>query len=106
MMSCDAANDTDLDFYHEAYRVGLWVNSETSDTLVFADNSNLSRRGSFYRENYVYKIDQRNLHIKLPGSEVETQHPILASEGNRVKLGNMYITVGQADNSGTFYKVE
>ena len=34
----------------------------------------------------------------------QTQHPILEVEKEKVVLGNMYITTGFSDNSGTFIK--
>ena len=106
MVSCDTDKDTGIDFYNTAHRVGIWVNSDRSDTLEFVDDSNLIRRGYLYSENYLYRINKNILHINLPNSEPETQHPILTVEENSVKLGNMYITTGMLDNSGTFYKIE
>lgn len=106
IVSCTLEKDPGIGFYSSAYRIGTWVNADRSDTLEFMDNTSLTRRGSFHTDDYLYTIDKSSLHIRLPDSEDETQHPILEAEGNRVKLGNMYITTGMSPNSGEFFKVE
>jgi len=55
-------------------------------------------------EEYLYRIDGENLFIRAPGTSYETQHPIMVVNQKTVVLGNMYITTGFGDNSGTFLK--
>ena len=105
LLSCDKANDESIDFFKVEYRAGLWISPDKRDTLEFIDNSNLIRKGNYYNyEKYLYRIDGEKLFIRLPNSSDETQHPILKVESNSIILGNMYITTGFADNSGTFLK--
>ena len=107
LISCEKITDENSDFYKSEERIGLWVNSDKGDTLEFVDNSNLIRKGNFYTyEEYLYRIDGDRLLIRLPDSSNETKHQILKVEGNSVILGNMYITTGFAENSGTFTKLE
>ena len=107
MISCDKENEEKKDFYDSNYRIGMWINSERGDTLEFKENLNLIRKGKPYSyEEYLYRIDGETLFIRLPESSNETQHAILTKEEDIVVLGNMYITTGFADNSGTFTKHE
>lgn len=106
LAACNGDTDPGIGFYSSAYRIGTWVNADRSDTLEFIDNAHLTRRGSFYTDEYLYTIYKNSIHIRLPNTEDETQHTILEAEGNLVKLGNMYITTGMSDNSGEFFKVE
>jgi len=96
-------NDSSVgNFYDVEYRIGLWVNPNRKDTLEFVNSSKLIRKGLPYKyEEYLYRIENNTLIIN--GS---TYHPILKAEKDVVVIGNMYITVGFADNSGTFIKVE
>lgn len=107
IISCNKNNDVAKnDFYKTEYRIGLWITSDKKDTLEFIDGSTVTRRGFYHsNEKYLYRINGNNLYLKLPNSEYETQHPILAIYEKSVKLGNMYITTGMGDNSGTFYKI-
>jgi len=105
LISCDKAKDQSVDFYNAEYRKGLWISPDRRDTLEFVDDSNLIRKGYFYtNEKYLYRIGGENLYIRLPDALDETQHPIFKIESNSVVLGNMYLTMGFADNTGTFYK--
>lgn len=105
MIACDKANDESVDFFKVEYRVGLWISPDKRDTLEFVDDSNLIRKGDYYNyEKYLYRIDGEKIFIRLPNSSNETQHPILKVESNSIILGNMYITPGFGDNSGTFLK--
>ena len=89
-------------FYDVDYRIGLWVNPDGQDTLVFVDSSELIRKGIPYKyEEYLYRIENNTLIIN--GS---TCHSILKAEKDTVVIGNMYITTGFGDNSGTFIKVK
>jgi hypothetical protein len=104
--SCDD-NDNGINFYDSEYRKGLWITADKSDTLEFIDNLTLIRKGTYYsREEYAYRIEDKNLVIILNGqtAEITTQHPILITDENSVRLGNMHITNGVGDNSETFYK--
>ena len=104
----DKINDVDnVDFYNINDRIGSWINSERSDTLKFLDSENLIRNSSFYSHEiyYNYRIDGTILYIHLQDSPTETEHPILDLAGPKVIIGNMYITVGFTDNSGTFQKL-
>ena len=105
VLSCKKENDRTNDFNNANYRTGLWINLDKTDTLEFINSTNLVRKGRLYGyEQYLYRIKGENLFIKLPNSTEETQHGILKVEGNSVVLGNMYITNGFTDNSGTFIK--
>jgi len=105
LISCDKNSEVDIDFYDSNQRIGVWINSEREDTLDFIDNSNLIRKGKLYSyEEYLYRIDGEMLFVRLPGSSNETQHSILTAGKDTVVLGNMYITTGFGDNSGTFIK--
>jgi hypothetical protein len=104
--SCDD-NDNGLNFYNSEYRKGLWITADKSDTLEVIDNLTLIRKGAYYsREEYLYRIEDENLVIILndQNEEIKTQHPILKTDENSVRLGNMFITNGLGDNSETFYK--
>lgn len=108
LTSCEKDNDDNLNFFDSEYRTGLWIASvgpDKKDTLEFIDNSNLIRKGDFYvHEEYLYRIARDTLFIKLPDATDETQHLIMAADENNVVLGNMYLTTGFTDNSGTFFK--
>ncbi len=105
LASCDKENEEHVNFYDSEYRVGLWISPDKRDTLEFIDNSNLIRKGEFYvYEEYLYRIEKDTLFIKLPNTTYETQHLIMTTDKNSVVLGNMYITIGFADNSGMFLK--
>lgn len=94
-----------INFYNLNQRVGIWVNPEREDTLEFIDGSNLIRKGKPYSyEEYLYRIDGETLFIRPPESSTETKHSIFMEENNTVTLGNMYLTFGFGDNSGTFIK--
>jgi len=65
----------------------------------------LIRKGKPYSyEEYLYRIEGEILFVRLLESSNETQHSILTDGKNTVVLGNMYITTGFGDNSGTFIK--
>ena len=106
--SCEKDDDGNVNFYDAEYRTGLWINAigpDRKDTLHFVDNLNLIRSGNFYvHEEYLYRVDGKNLFIRLPGTTSETQHPIMVVDKKTVVLGNMYITIGFGDGSGTFLK--
>lgn len=105
LISCKKDKEENIDFYRTEYRIGLWISADKRDTLEFMDDSNLIRKGYYYgHEQYVYKIEGKNLIIQVPDLSYETQHPIVEVKGNRVVLGNMYPTTGFNDNSGTFFK--
>lgn len=105
VFSCKKENDRINDFNNTNYRTGLWVNLDKTDTLEFINSTNLVRKGHIYGyEEYLYRINGKNLFIKLPNSIVETEHEILKVDENSVVIGNMYITNGFTDNSGTFIK--
>jgi hypothetical protein len=94
-----------MNFYDMEYRKGLWISKDKKDTLDFIDNSNLIRKGDFYtHEEYLYRIEGKTLYIKLLDASYETQHPILMVEKDNIVFGNMYISTGFSDNSGTFIK--
>jgi hypothetical protein len=109
LSSCkkDKINEVDnVDFYNINDRIGTWINSGRSDTLKFLDSSDLIRNSSHSHETYYkYRIDGTILYIHLPDSQLETEHPILDLVGPKVIFGNMYITTGFTDNSGTFQKI-
>lgn len=105
--SCDKEEVSNgANFYNTEYRKGLWVNADKTDTLQFVDGVRLIRYGNYYSyEEYLYRLENDILYIRLPSDpEFETQHVIMTVEGNRLTLGNMYITFGFANSSGTFYK--
>jgi hypothetical protein len=105
LISCDKDSEVDISFYESNHRIGIWINSEREDTLEFIDNSNLIRKGKPYSyEEYLYRIDEGTLFVKLPESSNETQHSISTEGKNTVVLENMYITAGFGDNSGTYIK--
>ena len=105
IVSCEKEDDKKNYFYESDYRIGVWISPDKRDTLDFINNTNLIRKGDFYKyEEYLYRIEGEKLFIRLPNSSDETQHPILKVEENSVVLGNMYISFGFADNSGTFFK--
>ncbi len=105
LASCDKENSDHVNFYDSEYREGLWISPDKRDTLEFIDNSNLIRKGEFYvYEEYLYRIEKDTLFIKLPNTTYETQHLIMTTDKNSVVLGNMYLTIGFADNSGMFLK--
>lgn len=105
IISCDKEDDDKINFHDSNQRIGIWVNSERQDTLDFIDNSNLIRKGKPYSyEEYLYRIEGEMLFVRLAESSNETQHSILTEGKNTVVLGNMYITTGFGDNSGTFTK--
>ena len=105
LASCDKENEDHVNFYDSEYRVGLWLSPDKRDTLEFIDNSNLIRKGEFYvYEEYLYRIEKDTVFIKLPNTTYETQHLIMTTDRNSVVLGNMYLTIGFADNSGMFLK--
>lgn len=105
IVSCKKEDDDRNNFYDSNQRIGVWINSEREDTLEFIDNSNLIRKGNPYSyEEYLYRIEGEILFVRLPESSNETQHSILTEGKNTVVLGNMYITTGFGDNSGTFTK--
>lgn len=105
MSSCKKTDDENIDFYKTEYRIGLWITSDKRDTLEFINETDLIRKGDFYKyEKYLYRIEGKTLLVRLPHSSDETQHPILTPDGHCVVLGNMYITTGFTDNSGTFFK--
>ena len=88
--------------------MGLWityVGSDKKDTLQFVNDSILIRKGDFYvHEEYLYRIDNQTLFVKLSDDFFETQHAISTIKKNGVILENMYITTGVTDNSGIFLK--
>jgi len=105
LLSCEKDDNNNVDFYNLSDRIGIWVNSERGDTLEFIDNSKLIRKGDAYsNEEYTYHINGETLFIGSDDSTVETQHPIIKIEEKSVTLGNMYISIGSTDNSGTFTK--
>lgn len=105
LIACDNVKEESVDFYKLEYRIGLWISPDKQDTLEFVNDSNLVRRGHFYKyEKYLYRIDQEKLFVRLPTTSDETQHPVLKAEKNILVLGNMYLTTGFTDNSGTFLK--
>ena len=105
LISCKKDKVENIDFYKMEYRIGLWISADKRDTLEFVDESNFIRKGYYYGyEEYLYKIEGKNLFIQVPDLSYETQHPIVEVNGNRVVLGNMYLTTGFTDNSGTFFK--
>ncbi len=105
-MSCKYDNIGKNDFYNSQYRLGLWTTVDKKDTLQFIDASSVIRKGYYYSyEKYTYRISGSNLYLRLQGSETETQHPILTSDGKTVKIGNMYLSIEFNDNSGTFIKI-
>ena len=105
IVSCRKDDDDKINFNDSNQRIGIWINSEREDTLEFIDNSNLIRKGKPYSyEEYLYRIEGEMLFVRLPESSNETQHSILTEGKNTVVLGNMYITTGFGDNSGTFTK--
>lgn len=105
VVSCNKDDHKKNDFYGSDYRIGLWISPNKKDTLDFKDNTNLIRKGDFYTyEKYIYRIEGEKLFIGLPNSSQETQHPILKVDNNSVILGNMYISTGFTNNSGTFIK--
>lgn len=105
LASCDKENEEHVNFYDSEFRVGLWISPDKRDTLEFIDNSNLIRKGEFYvYEEYLYRIEKDTLFIKLLNTTYETQHLIMTADKNSVVLGNMYLTIGFADNSGMFLK--
>jgi hypothetical protein len=107
LLSCDKDNEESNNFYDTEYRIGLWITNDKRDTLEFVNESKLVRKGDFYsHEEYTYKIVNKTLFVKLPNTSNETQHVISLIEKNIVTLGNMYLTTGFADNSGTFIKEE
>jgi len=102
LVSCEKEENKNPDFYNTDYRIGLWVSPDKKDTLEFINSSNMIRKGFYYEhEEYLYKIENNTLII---GTEHQTQHPILEIENGKVVLGNIYITTGFSDNSGTFIK--
>ena len=98
-------NTRNTNFHKLEDRIGLWINADRKDTLEFVNSSKLIRKGNPYTyEEYLYRIEDNTLIISLPDSEIETYHSILKVEKSTVVLGNMYITIGFNDNSGTFVK--
>lgn len=105
LASCNQEKSDDPIFLNPENRVGLWLSPDKKDTLEFVDQSVLIRRGDFYQyQEYLYRIDQNTLFIKLPDSSIETKHVIKSGDQQSVVLGNMYITNGIAENSGIFLK--
>lgn len=108
LSSCNKEKEEEINFYNNEYRMGLWINSvgsDKKDTLQFVNDSILIRKGDFYtHEEYLYRIENQTLFVKLPDASYETQHAISTIDKNGVILGNMYMTIGFADNSGTFFK--
>lgn len=106
LTSCNKDRLENLNFYDAEYRKGIWISRDKKDTLDFIDDSNLVRKGDFYtNEEYMYRIEDQILYIKSLGFPYETQHPILKVENNSIVIGNMYISSGFLDNSGTFIKI-
>lgn len=104
-ISCDEEIEEPNDFNGNDYRIGLWITPDKTDTLEFIDNTNVIRRGDYYvYQEYVYRIEGENLFLRLSFSTYESQHPIMSVNESCVTLGNMYVSNGTADNSGTFYK--
>jgi hypothetical protein len=106
--SCKKDENRGNSFYNLDYRTGVWVNSARGDTLEFVDAANLIRHYSFFSSDvhYFYRIEGRNIYIQEPSSMMETEHPVIKSNGSQILIGNMYITAGFADNSGIFKKIE
>ncbi len=103
--SCNKDKDENENFYNTEYRIGLWINPAKGDTLEFINDNRLIRKGYYYKyEEYLYRIQGGNLFVRLINSSDETQSPILKASGNNVVLGNMYLSIGFTDNSGTFFK--
>lgn len=93
-------------FRNLEYRIGLWIDASRQDTLEFVNSTELIRKGKAYTyQEYLYRIEENTLIISLPNYEnIKTYHSILRTEKDTVVLGNMYITTGFGDNSGTFIK--
>jgi hypothetical protein len=105
LVSCEKDDNENPDFYNTDYRLGLWVTPDKKDTLNFISSTSMVRKGFYYEnEEYLYTIENNTLLISLPGTESQTQHPILEVENEKVVLENMYITTGFSDNSGIFIK--
>jgi hypothetical protein len=110
LSSCHKKDDkTDVDslnFYDDEYRIGEWIAPGIQDTLEFLDNSHMIRKGRFYvYEEYIYKIDSNRLYVAITDYSQGSQHSIIKAEEDIVTLGNMYISTGFWDNSGTFQKI-
>lgn len=104
LSSCEKNTQNDTSFLNDDFRKGLWVNGDNKDTLEFVNKSTLLRRGYYSNEEYLYRIENKKMYVSLPGKKYETEHSVKSADGNKVILGNMYITTGLNDNSGTFYK--
>lgn len=94
------------DFHDLDYRIGLWVNLNREDTLIFLNSTELIRKGKVYTyEEFLYEIQDNNLIIKIPDNEnSKTYHSILKVKEDTVILGNMYTTIEFENNSGIFTK--
>lgn len=104
LWGCDKAVDGP-DFFNEDYRIGQWITPDKLDTLEFVDNTDIIRKGHFYtHEEYKYRIEGEYMYIKLPSSSTETSHRIIKARNNMVTIDNMYLTIGFAENFGTFFK--
>jgi len=106
LLSNDNDQPEDTNFYNLEYRTGLWVSINKRDTLDFVNSTELIRKGFYYRyEEYLYRIEDNTLIISVPNNEnIKTYHSIMRVENDTVVLGNMYISIGFYDNSGTFIK--
>ncbi len=106
MVSCDKEVYKKDNFYKKYYRLGLWVNSPMGDTLQFVDDNTLIRKGRpFKHQEYLYRIEDEYLYLTTPNSSHETKHQISIVDKDKVKLSNMYMSVGFHGNSGVFTKV-
>jgi hypothetical protein len=107
-ISCKKERKEEISFYKLNDRIGLWVNSARGDTLEFLDSNNLIRHYSFFivAPHFLYRIDGNNLLVQEASSLIETQHRIIDTDLGLVHLGNMYLSFGFEDNSGTFKKID
>jgi hypothetical protein len=103
--SCRIDDAEKIEFYRLKDRIGKWVNEDRGDTLDFINDTILIR---YYggKHDYLYRIFNNSMYVRLPDSQMETRHNILESNGDRIKLSNMYIGIEETINYAIFFKID
>jgi lipocalin len=105
IFSCEKENKENVDFFKLEDRMGKWVNAARRDTLHFVNDSVLKRYYSG-EHDYRYRINNNSMFVRLPNTQIESQHIILESDDTHVKLESMYQGFEETINYGIFIKMD
>ena len=102
MMLCLALLSCSVDRDDEASILGTWVETAPvaeRTTLVFGADNRLTRiDGDGNAEIYIYRIEDKTLHLRLAsGTEGTSEIFIEQINTNKLKTGNFYPFIPEAD---------